>query len=309
MKFRGWLFLVLGLAGCGGGSGSSPGQQVTSPAPDISGQWDFFVVTNTGTVDQFSPVADFQQQSMTSFFSTPANTLLFDLSPNGPPQLCAFSANDTGCNFPPNLFSGLVVNVTLSNPGGSNPWSAAVTLPTAGTNTNTYSGTVNLASSPQIQGDTVVGTQNAVFRGIKMPSFSGTYSGNLSTTPIPAGQGLSNFPVTVSMTLTQDQNSNINGSATFTMSGCSQTATFSNSAAVGGTAYLTASTGLTIQLMQAWPGFQYNPTNPTALFALGDVITGGTMGPGQIRVFYAGSICGASGGTLGNGGQGTLRLQ
>jgi hypothetical protein len=308
MKAKGWLFLVLGLAGCGGGT-SQPSQQPTSPAPDISGQWDFFVVSNSGTVQGFPVVADFQQQSTLSFFSTPANTLLFSLDPNGPPQLCAFAANDTGCNFPPNLFSGLVVNATLSNPGGTNPWSAAVRLPTAGTATITYTGTVNLASSPQIQGDTVLGTQNAVFRGIKMPSFSGTYSGNLSTTPIPAGQGLSNFPVTVSMTLTQDQNWNITGSATFTMSGCSQTATFSNSAAVGGTAYLTASTGLTIQLMQAWPGFQYNPGNPTALFALGDVITGASMNPGQIRVYYAGSICGASGGVLGNGGQGTITKQ
>jgi hypothetical protein len=313
MKAATLLILALSLVGCGGaGTSSSTPPPPSTPAPDITGQWDFFVVTTTGTVTQFSPVTDLQLQTTTSFFSTPANTLLFDLSPNGPPQLCAFAANGNGCDFPPNLSSPLVVNATLSNPGGSNPWSASVRLPTAGTNTNTYTGNVNLASSPQIQGDTVVGTQNAVFRGVKMPSFSGTYAGNLTTTPLPAGQGLSNFPAAVTMTLTQDQNFSITGTATFTVSGCSQTATISNSAAVGGTAYLNSSTGLAIQLMQAWPGLNADPTDPNPndhLFALSDVITGAVMTPGQIRVFYTGSICGASGGTLGNGGQGTITKQ
>jgi len=313
-----WLMLVsvLFLAGCGSNSGSSSGSQPSqpsSPAPDITGQWDFFAVSNSGQFGQLSTVVvNLQKQSTSNFFSTPADTLLFDFPPGGPPQLCAFRANDTGCIFPPNLYSGLVVNASLSNSGSQ--WSATFQLPTAGTAYNSFTGAVALASSPQIQGTTNLtpGAQTGVFVGMQMPSFSGTYTGNLSTTPTPAGQGLSNFPVTVSMTLNQDQNWNITGNATFVMSGCSQTVTFSNSAAVGGTAYLNganSTTGVAMQLMQAWTPFYFDPGFNTSTFALDDPITGLDMKSGQIRVCYTGSICGANGGVLGDGGTGTLTLQ
>jgi len=299
------------LAACGGGSNSGSQNQSSDPAPDIAGQWDFFIVSNSGQLGFPNPVvANLQEQSTTNYFSTPATTLQFLMNPNGPPQLCAFAANDTGCNFPPNLYSGLVVNATLSN--SASQWSATVQLPTGGTNIDSFTGVVNLASSPQIQGTTTVGSEDGVFVGIKMPSLSGTYSGNLSTTPIPSGQGLSNFPVTVSMTLSQDQSLNITGSATFSMSGCVQTFAFSNSAAVGGTAYLNGASGTTtiqMQLMQAWTPFAYDPGFNNGTWALDDPITGEALNAGQVRVFYTGSICGATGGTQGNGGQGTLTLQ
>ena len=303
------LCTVLGACGVGSNSGSQ--NQSSNPAPNIAGQWDFFNVSNSGQLGSPNPVvANLQEQSTTDFFSTPATTLQFLMNPNGPPQLCAFAVNDTGCNFPPNLYSGLVVNATLSN--SASQWSANVQLPTGGTANDSFTGVANLASSPQIQGITNVGTENGVFVGIKMPPFSGSYSGNLSTTPLPAGQGLSNFPVTVAMTLNQDQNWNITGNATFTTSGCSQTFTFSNSAAVGGTAYLNGASGTTtieMQLMQAWTPFAYDPGLNNSTWALDDPITGAALTAGQVRVFYTGSICGANGGVLGNGGQGTLTVQ
>jgi hypothetical protein len=312
-----WMTLVavVCLVGCGGGgTGTSGSQSAPSqssiPAPDLAGQWDFFVVSYSGQLSGSPVVANLQQQTSTSYFSTPASTLLFLLNSNGPAQLCAFDANDSGCDFPPNVYPGLVVNANLT--GSSNQWMTTVQLPTAGTNTNSYNGLINLAASPQIQGNIAIGSQNGIFVGIKMPSFSGTYTGNLSAMPIPGGQGLSNFPVSVSMTLNQDKNYNITGNATFTMSGCSQTATFSNSAAVGGTAYLNSSTGLQMQLMQAWPVFNTDPTdsNPSEhSFELGNTITGEDLNVGQIDIFYSGSICGANGGQLGNGGQGTITLQ
>lgn len=314
-------FTSLFMAACGGGSisGSQPSQPSTS-APDITGQWDFFVVSNSGqqgiAAGGYRPVvANLQKQSTLSFFSTPAETLIFLLEPNAPPQLCAeitdvATGGPGGCFFPPNSYSGLVVNASLSNSG--NQWSATVQLPTGGTGNNSFTGAVALPSSPQIQGSAVIESENAVFVGIQMPSFSGTYSGNLSTTPIPAGQGVQNFPVTVSMTLNQDQSLNLTGNATFVMSGCSQTVTFTNSAAVGGTAYLNGAnntTAVKMQLMQAWTPFEYDPGLKPDTFGLDDPITGSTLNLGQVRVFYSGSICGANGGVLGDGGQGTLTLQ
>lgn len=88
--------------------------------------------------------------------------------------------------------------------------------------------------------------------------------------------------------------------------------TFSNSAAVGGTAYLNGASGSTtiqVQLMQAWTPFAYDPGINNGTWALDDPITGEALNAGQVRVFYTGSICGATGGTQGNGGQGTLTLQ
>ncbi|MHB8755649.1 MAG: hypothetical protein ACYC92_11935 [Candidatus Acidiferrales bacterium] len=96
------------------------------------------------------------------------------------------------------------------------------------------------------------------------------------------------------------------------MSGCVQAFTFSSSAAVGGTAYLNGASGTTtieMQLMEAWTPFDYDPGANTSTFALDDPITGEALNSGQLRVFYTGSICGANGGLLGNGGQGTLTLQ
>lgn len=296
------LSLFVGLVGCGGGSNSGSGNQSSDPPPDIAGQWDFFIVSNSGQLGFPIPVvANLQEQSTTNYFSTPANTVQFLMNPNGPPQLCAYAANDTGCNFPPNLYSGLVVNASLGNSG-----SVTIQLPTGGTANDSFPGAVNLASSPQIQGAATVGTEGGVFVGIQMPSFSGTYSGNLSTTLIPPGQGLSNFPIAVSMTLNQDQNWNIAGSATFSVSGCVQAFTFSNSAAVGGTAYLNGASGTTtieMQLMEAWTPFPYDPGFNNGTWSLGDPITGTALNAGQARVLYTGSICGA------NGGQGTLTLQ